>query len=86
MEKETIYLICYRSGYFRRGKIANVVGMKKITTYTNYSLSTIPNKSKICYHIMFEDGEQDYIDINDIQDNDWHFVTLAELLRVGMPK
>jgi hypothetical protein len=73
MGKEKIYMICYHNDYHKRGMIANIVGMKKVST-------------KICYHIVFEDDEQDYIDINDIKDNDWHFVTLAELLRVGMPK
>jgi hypothetical protein len=85
--KEKIYLICYKNDYFRKGEIANIVGMKKVTKYTN-SIVNIANSSEICYHILFEDGSHDYVSINDVNnsDNDWHFVTLAELLMRGQPK
>ena len=87
MKEEKIYLICYKNDYFRKGEIANIVGMKRITKYNN-SIFNIPKSSEICYHILFEDGQEDYISMNDVNnsDNDWHFVTLAELLMRGMPK
>ena len=84
--KEKIYLICYKNDYFRKGQIANIVGLKKVTTYSNNSFANIPINSKICYHIIFEDSQEDYIHIEDVEKDNWHFVTLAELLTVGMPK
>lgn len=85
--KEKIYLICYHNDYFRKGEIGNIIGMKKINKYNN-SIINLPKYSEIYYHILFEDGVEDYISMNDINnsDNDWHFVTLAELLMMGMPK
>jgi hypothetical protein len=85
--KERIYLICYKNDYSRRGQIANIVGMKKLTNYT-ISLISNTNVYEICYHIIFEDGHEDYISIQNLNNinNDWHFVTLAELLMRGQPK
>ena len=73
---ERIYLICYKNDYYRKGQISNIVGMKKVNFY------------QISYHIIFEDGHEDYISMNDVNEpsNDWHFVTLAELLMRGQPK
>lgn len=86
--KEKVYLICYKKDYFRRSEIANIVGMKKVTKFTNNSIMNLAKSSEICYHILFEDGSHDYISIQDVNEpsNDWHFVTLAELLMRGQPK
>ena len=87
MKEERVYLICYKNDYFRKGEIGNIVGMKRVTKFTN-SVFSLPKSSEICYHILFEDGQEDYISIKDVNnlDNDWHFVTLAELLMRGQPK
>lgn len=86
--KERMYLITYNQDYYRKGKIANVIGIKKVTKFktnliaiANFSIDSVST----CYHIQFEDGEEDYVDFNSIKENDWHFVTLEDLLRVGMP-
>lgn len=85
--KEKIYLICYKNDYFRKGQIANIVGMNKVTKFTQ-SIVDLPKSSEICYKIVFEDGQNDYVSMTDVHNptNDWHFVTLAELLMRGQPK
>lgn len=77
MVKERLYLITYQKEYHRCGSIANIIGLKKITT-TNINSEL----SIMCYHIQFEDGEEDFINIHS---ENWHLVTLSDLLRVGMP-
>lgn len=84
--KERIYLICYENDYFRKGKIANIVGLKRITSFKNNTIANIIESSSIFYHIKFEDGEEDYVDLHTIKEKNWHFVTLDDLLRVGMPQ
>ena len=83
--KERVYLISYNSDYYRNGKIANIIGIKKVTTFTN-SYVPIANTPMLCYQIVFEDGEEDFIDFAKIQSQDWHFVTIEELIRVGQPR
>ena len=85
--KERIYLICYKNDYLRKGQIANIVGMKKVIVFPNSTIIT-SSYQEICYHIVFEDGHEDYISIQNVNNinNDWHFVTLAELLMRGQPK
>lgn len=78
MKKERLYLITYKKEYHHSGSIANIISLKKITTTSINSELSI-----LCYHIMFEDGEEDFINIHS---EDWHLVTLADLLRVGMPQ
>lgn len=73
---ERAYLICYNNDYKYRGKIANVIAVKK----------TPHPKPKLVYVIAFEDGATDIVFFDSLEANDWHFVTLEELLAVGMPK
>ena len=85
--KQRIYLICYKNDYLRKGQIANIVGIKKVIVFSNSTIIT-SSLQEICYHIIFEDGHEDYISMSDVNEpsNDWHFVTLAELLMRGQPK
>jgi len=83
--KERMYLITYNQDYFRRGKIANVIGIKRVTKFKNNSIAILNDSTTTCYHIQFEDGEEDYVDLNTMEDMGWHLVTLADLLKVGMP-
>jgi hypothetical protein len=85
--KERVYLICYKNDYFRKGQIANIVGMKRKTEFTN-SVYNMMKSSEICYHIIFEDGQEDYVSMSEVNEsiNDWRFVTLAELLMRGQSK
>jgi hypothetical protein len=73
---ERAYLISYKNDYKYRGKIANIIAVKK-TAHPN---------PKLVYVIAFEDGATDIVYFDWIENNDWHFVTLEELLSVGMPK
>ena len=73
---ERAYLICYNNEYKYRGKIANIISVKK----------TPHPKPRLVYVIDFEDGATDIVFFDELQDKDWHFVTLEELLSVGMPK
>jgi len=83
--KERMYLITYDKDYYRSGKIANVIGIKRVTKFKNNSIAFATESITTCYHVQFEDGEEDYVDLNSIKENNWHFVTLADLLKVGMP-
>jgi hypothetical protein len=84
-QKERVYLITYNKQYYNCGKIANILGIKRVTQYNTYNVAI---SSKLSYHIQFEDGQEDYVPIELLSDTqaDWHLVTLAELLRVGMPR
>jgi hypothetical protein len=73
---ERAYLISYNKDYKYRGKIANVIAVKK-TPHPN---------PRLVYVIAFEDGATDIVFFDNIENNDWHFVTIEELLSVGMPK
>ena len=73
---ERAYLICYNNEYKYRGKISNIISVKK----------TPHPKPRLVYVIAFEDGATDIVFFDELQDKDWHFVTLEELLSVGMPK
>lgn len=83
--KERMYLITYNQDYYRKGKIANIIGIKRLTKFKNSTIAITPDSISTCYHVKFEDGEEDYVDFNSIKENGWHFVTLEDLLRVGMP-
>jgi hypothetical protein len=72
--KEKLYFICYKADYLKRGKIAILLDIVLI------------NKMVKCYYVQFDDYSTDYIDIKKIEENDWHMVTLDDLLNVGMPK
>ena len=80
MKKEKLYLINYKTSYMKRGEIANVIGVKKISVDNRFNSETTN-----CFHIVFEDGHEDYIDMSTLYDEGWRFTTISELLRVGMP-
>jgi hypothetical protein len=72
--REKIYFICYNNDYHNRGKIADLISV------------VILNKNKKCYYIQFDDFTTDYVEIATMEQNDWHMVTLDDLLKVGMPQ
>ena len=81
--REKAYLINYNKDYFKRGKISDIIGIKKVTTYNSYGIA---NPSKLCYHIVFDDSQQDFVEIDNLKEAGWYIVTLDELLSVGMPR
>jgi hypothetical protein len=83
-KKEKVYLISYKDDYFRKGEPCEVIGLKMITTYKHNSLISFEEGSKLCYYVVFEDGQVDYID-KELADKEFNFVTLADMLRYGTP-
>jgi hypothetical protein len=83
-KKEKVYLISYKDDYFRKGEPCEVVGLKMLTVYKPNSLYTIKETTKLCYYVVFEDGQVDYID-KELADKEFSFVTLDDMLRYGTP-
>ena len=73
MIRQKLYLICYDNAYKKRGKVADIISIVKL------------NNAVICYQIMFDDFDIDFIEIDKMEQNNWHLVTLDDLLKVGMP-
>jgi hypothetical protein len=74
---EKVYLINYNLQFARRGKPAQIIGLRKYT---------FPNNEKvICYQLEYEDGFQAYVPIDKIKESEWRFVTLDDMLRYGSP-
>lgn len=86
IKKENVYLICYNRLFPNRGKVGKIVGVKKIHIDNDTENVFSNTTSKLAYHIAFEDGNEHYVFFDLIEQDDWHFVTLEELLCVGMPK
>ena len=84
MKKEKIYLITYDKKNYRSAEPCEVIGMKRITHYAKGIIDkeTPPID---CYHVVYEDGQQDYVPITSINENDFHFVTLNDMLKYGTP-
>ena len=80
--KLNAYLINFNLNFPYRGKIAKVIGMKKI--YTEYGSAM--KKTELAYHLKFEDDSDYYLDVDLVEKDNWKFVTIDELLCVGMPQ
>jgi hypothetical protein len=84
MKKEKLYLITYNKRFNRSSEPCEVIGMKRIT----YFIKGVIDKETPpidCYHVVYEDGQQDYIPTSNVNENDYHFVTLNDMLRYGTP-
>lgn len=80
--KEKLYMITFDDKYPKSRKIADIIGMKR--TIRQIEIFT-PLIFATCYHIRFEDGEEDLIDVESFEKDGWKFVTLSELLMRGQP-
>ena len=77
LKNEKLYLITYNPKYTRRSKPAHVIGIRKVT-FSDGDVS-------FCYHIEYDDGVTNFVRFQDVNENDWHFVTLDDMLRYGSP-
>ena len=85
MTKENVYLITYKRENPKKGKVAKVIGMKKITTKTEVDDRT-EVITYLCYEVIYEDGTTTLINADTLVQEQYHFVTIEDLLKVGMPK
>lgn len=79
-------MITYKMNHPLRGKVGKVIGMKRLTRTEYDSENDASKLTQMCYQIKYEDGQEALVDIKDVVKDNWHFVTLEELLQVGMPK
>jgi len=83
-KKENLYLITYDNTQFRPCEPCLVVGVKRVTTYKR-GLVDIANTPIDCYQVRYEDGEEGYLPISDLEILGYHFVTLKDMLTYGKP-
>lgn len=80
-----VYLVGVHRYCFRAGEPARVVGVKMITPIDNKGIIDIPQEPRVCYHIKFEDGQEDYVAKSDVEAGNWEFTTLDDMIRIGVP-
>lgn len=83
-KKEKIYLITYNKKVVRNSEPCEIIGMKRIIFY-NKGVIDKENPPVDCYHVVYEDGQHDYIPISQVNETYYHFVTLNDMLRYGTP-
>lgn len=81
-----VYLVGVHHYCFRAGEPARVVGVKMITPIDNKGIVDIPQEPRVCYHIKFEDGQEDYVAKSDVEAGNWEFTTLDDMIRIGVPE
>lgn len=86
MVVQEIYLVGINRCCFRAGEPARVVGVKAITQTNNIVTVNLSQEPVISYHIRFEDGQEDYVAKSDVEDGNWKFVTLSNLISTGIPE
>lgn len=71
---DRLYLITYNHNEIFRGKVGRIIGMcRNIPRGIDY------------YIIRFEDNSIKNIEVGEVANGNWRFVTISELLKVGMP-
>lgn len=86
MRVEKVYLTGTHPNAFRAGEPAEVMGVKMCTPFNDRGLISMPLEPRICYHIIFSDGAEDFIPKSDVDHGVWKFSTLSELIRYGAPE
>ena len=83
-KKEKVYLITYNKEISRAGEPCEVIGLRYVTQIDYSSIKNTQIISSICYKVIFEDGEVEYID-KKLADAEYNFVTLSDMLKYGTP-
>ena len=81
MKVEKIYITGTHPDAFRAGEPAEIIGVKMCTPSSDSLIDTY--KRRICYHILFSDGQEDYVPITD---KCWEISTFSDLIRLGAPE
>jgi hypothetical protein len=91
MKAEKLYLVGVHMHSFRAGTPSEVIGVKMCTPTTPSFIPfgggvSVPLLARVCYHIRFDDGKEDYVAKTEVDDGRWKFMTLDEIMRNGVPE
>jgi hypothetical protein len=79
MKTEDVYLIGHHYAVFRGQEPRRVIGLKMVTHYKN-GLIDLPLQPRLCHHVRFEDGQEDYVPVTETQNGNYLIRTLQDLL------
>ena len=90
MKAEKLYLVGVHMHSFRVGTPAEVVGVKMCIpttpSFLPFGSVPVPLLARVCYHIQFDDGREDFVPKTEVDDGKWEFITLEEIIRKGIPE
>lgn len=72
MTIEDVYIIGVHPDIFRGKEPRRIIGMKMVTPEGLWT--------RLCYHVRFEDGKEDYIPVIELENGNIAIVTLKQLI------
>lgn len=79
MKVENVYLVASSLNLFRPGEPSTVLGIKMVTPIID-EIVPLYKEPRICYHIRFEDGCEDYLPFEEVENGNAKFKTLKQII------